>query len=65
MAKLSELFTAQLIAAYYTESATNRVPYLGETLFPARKKNGLDLRWVKTHSGLPVSLNVSSFDAKT
>ena len=65
MAKLSELFTAQLIAAYYTESATKRIPYLGETLFPARKKNGLDLRWVKTHSGLPVSLNVSSFDAKT
>ena len=65
MPKLSELFTAQIIAAYYTEAATNRVPYLGETLFPARKKNGLDLRWVKTHAGLPVSLNISSFDTKT
>ena len=63
--KISELFTAEIIAAYYSEAGTNRVPYLGETLFPARKKTGLDLRWIKSHSGLPVSLLVSNFDAKT
>jgi len=65
MANISELFAANLIAAYYTEAATNRVPYLGETLFPAQKKMGLDLRWIKSHNGLPVSLAASEFDAKT
>ena len=65
MATLSELFSAAVIAAYYTEAGSNRIPYLGEALFPAKKKNGLGLRWIKSHSGLPVSLTVSEFDSKT
>lgn len=65
MANISELFAANLIAAYYDEAATNRVPYLGETLFPAQKKMGLDLKWIKSHGGLPVSLAAASFDSKT
>lgn len=65
MTKISDLFSAAIIAGYYTEAGSNRIPYLGETLFPAAKKNGLDLRWIKSHSGLPVSLAISDFDAKT
>ncbi len=65
MATLSELFAAAVIAAYYTEAGSNRTPYLGEALFPAKKKTGLGLRWIKSHSGLPVSLVASDIDAKT
>ena len=65
MANISELFAANIIAAYYDEAATNRVPYLGETLFPAQKKLGLDLKWIKSHGGLPVSLASAAFDSKT
>ena len=39
--------------------------YFGEGLFPPRKKMGLDLKWIKTHKGLPVSLAPSNFDAKS
>jgi hypothetical protein len=38
------------------------VPYLGLNWFPERKKQGLDLSWIKTHKGLPVSLAPSNFD---
>lgn len=65
MATLAELFAAKVIAAYYTEAGSNRVPYLGEALFPAKKKMGLGLRWIRSHSGLPVSLVASDFDSKT
>ncbi len=52
------------IAANWTEAVSNRVPYLGETLFPAKQKAGLDLSWIKGHKGVPVSLMPSAFDAK-
>lgn len=61
---LSELFTAKTIAAYWTESGSNKTPYLGQGLFPARKKAGLDLSWIKGHKGLPISLAPSNFDVK-
>lgn len=59
-----ELFTPRAIAAHWTEVLSNRIPYLGEGLFPAQKKAGLDLSWLKGHKGLPVSLMPSAFDAK-
>lgn len=65
MAKFTDYITAKLIAAYHDEAGSNRDPYVGELLFPAKKKIGLDLSWIKSHSGLPVSLAVSEFDAKT
>ena len=65
MATFADYINARAIASYYDEAGTNRIPYLGETLFPARKKNGLDLSWIKSHAGLPVSLAASEFDAKT
>ncbi len=61
---ITELFSARSIATQFTEAASNRVPYIGEGLFPARKKLGLDLSWIKGHKGLPVSLAPSNFDAK-
>lgn len=63
--KLSDVFTAEAIALNYTTAASNNVPYLGTGLFPAQKKAGLDLKWLKGHNGLPVSLAPSNFDAKS
>ena len=63
--KLTDVFNAEAIAANYTEVASNAVPYLGTGFFPAQKKAGLDLKWIKGHKGLPVSLMPSTFDAKS
>ena len=63
--KLTEVFNASAIAANYTEVASNAIPYLGTGFFPAQKKAGLDLKWIKGHKGLPVSLMPSTFDAKS
>ena len=63
--RLTEIFTAEAIAANYTEVASNAIPYLGTGFFPAQKKAGLDLKWIKGHKGLPVSLMPSNFDAKS
>lgn len=61
---IRELFTPAAIAANWQEVASNQIPYLGSALFPARKKAGLDLSWIKASKGLPVSLMPSAFDAK-
>ena len=58
------LIGPRVIAANWTEAASNRTPYLGETFFPAKQKAGLDLSWIKGHKGVPVSLMPSAFDAK-
>lgn len=63
--KLSDVFTAEAIALNYTNAASNAIPYLGAGFFPAQKKAGLDLKWIKGHNGLPVSLMPSNFDAKS
>lgn len=63
--RLTEVFSARTIAARWTKDASNRTEYLGEALFPARKKQGLDLKWIRGHKGLPVSLMPSNFDAKS
>lgn len=61
---LRKFFTPAAVAANWTEAASNQIPYLGTGLFPARKKAGLDLSWLKGSKGLPVSLMPSAFDAK-
>lgn len=61
---LNELFTPKAIAAHWEEVYSNQIPYVGTALFPARKKAGLDLAWLKGNKGLPVSLMPSAFDAK-
>lgn len=63
--KLTDIFSADAIALNYTNAASNAIPYLGVGLFPAQKKAGLDLKWIKGHNGLPVSLAPSTFDAKS
>lgn len=63
--RLSDVFTAKAVALNYTNAASNAMPYLGTGFFPAQKKAGLDLKWIKGHNGLPVSLAPSNFDAKS
>lgn len=59
-----DYLTPAAIAARWTEPASNKADYVGLSLFPRRKKAGLDLRWFKGSGGLPVSLMPSTFDAK-
>ena len=59
-----DLIVAKEIAKYNTQAMENSIPYLGSTLFPAKKQLGLDLSWIKGHKGLPVALTPSEFDAK-
>lgn len=60
---IRDVYNAKAIALVQTEVASNRIPYLGEGLFPVKKKMGLDLKWIKTSKGLPVSLSPSNFNA--
>jgi len=64
LTEFRKLVTPKVIAANWTESQSNKIPYLGETFFPSKQKAGLDLKWVKGFKGLPVSLMPSAFDAK-
>ncbi len=59
-----DMVNAKEIATYWTEASENKVPYLGATLFPAKKQLGLDLSWIKGAQGLPVALTPSAFDTK-
>ena len=60
---ITDVFTADLIAAYMTEAFSNRIPYMGAAYFPDKKKMGIDLSWLKSHKGLGVALKPSNFDA--
>lgn len=60
---VNEVVDSKSIALAATENASNNIPYLGLQFFPEEKRAGLDLKWVKTSSGLPVSLAPSNFDA--
>lgn len=60
---VNEVVNSASIALAATEDASNQIPYLGLQWFPEKKKSGLDLKWIKTHKGLPVSLKPSNFDA--
>lgn len=59
-----DLINAAQIGTYYINNPSNAIPYLGATLFPARKQLGLDLSWIKGSNGLPVALQPSAFDTK-
>lgn len=63
--RLRDAYSAKAIAIAHTEVASNKIPYLGSILFPAKKKMGLDLKWIKTSKGLPVSLMPSAFDTRS
>lgn len=61
---IRDIYTAKAVALQRTEAASNRTAYLGRGLFPAKKKAGLDLSWIKSYKGLPVTLMPSTFDTK-
>lgn len=63
MATIFDIVNANEIGDYYQEDAGNRIPFLGEVLFPAARNIGLDLSWIKSAGGVPVSLRPSAFDA--
>lgn len=60
---IKDVINARAIALRSTEVASNNIPYLGLQWFPETKKEGLDLKWIKTSKGLPVILKPSNFDA--
>lgn len=62
-----DYFSATTIAAYYNEllATRNLAPFLGDELFPARKKIGINLSWIKGAKGLSTALSLSKFDAKS
>lgn len=60
---VNEVLDSKSIALSATNDASNDIPYFGLAYFPEVKKAGLDLKWVKTHNGLPVTLKPSNFDA--
>lgn len=62
---IRDAFDAKAVAINRTEAASNKIPYLGSGLFPAKKKMGLDLKWIKTRRGLAVSLKPSNFDSRS
>lgn len=64
MPTIFELVNAQEIGTYFENNPSNKAPYFGATLFPAKKQLGLDLGWIKGANGLPVALTPSEFDAK-
>ena len=41
---ITEIYNPKIIATVHTEVASNKIPYLGEGLFPSQKKTGLDVR---------------------
>lgn len=64
MNNVMDLVSAKALTTYWNETVSNRIPYLGESLFPAKKKMGLDLAWIKGYKGLPIALKPSHFDTK-
>lgn len=61
--RFSDVFTAQALAFRLTEDPTNATPYLGEAFFPAKKKMGIDLKWIKAHKDVDMELAPSTYDA--
>lgn len=57
-----DLVKAPELTSYWEERTQDLPPYLGEELFPADKKLGLRLDWIKGAKGLPVVLKPSAFD---
>lgn len=62
--QVSEIYDSSAVALNRTEVESNRIPYLGLQFFPNKKKMGIDLKWIKIHKGLGISLAPTSFDAK-
>ena len=57
-------FTSDAIAEYWTNDVTNAQAFGSDALFPPHKKAGLDLKWIRGHKGVGISLMPSAFDTK-
>lgn len=62
--KITDVFSAKALAFRVTQNASRLEAYLGLTLFPFKKKLGLDLKWFLGSLGLPISLSPATFDTK-
>ncbi len=62
---IKEVYNSKSVAIVHEKAASNSIAYLGEALFPKKKKASLDLKWIKASKGLPVSLMPSAFDTKS
>lgn len=63
--RLFKMFDAPALAMYWTEvNANMNDPMIGSTFFPAAKRTGLELAWIKGVNNLPVALQPSAFDTK-
>lgn len=63
---LSKAFTARAIGVAWDnyEKTLGLPPYLGRSFFGTQKRMGLDLKWIKGSSGIPVALKAAHFDAQ-
>lgn len=57
-----DLMSSEQLVAYWEVLVQDEAPYPCEELFPADKKRGLNLQWIKGSRGLPVVLKTSAFD---
>lgn len=57
-------FTSDALAEYWTNDVTNAQAFGSDALFPPRKKAGLELKWIRGHKGVGISLMPSAFDTK-
>lgn len=64
MANIYELVTAPILATEWNEKVRERTPFLGESLFPARKQLSTELDTIKGGVQTPKLLNLSAYDAK-
>ena len=53
---LFDYINSQEMAAYIQANPYNKMPYMGETLFPAQKQLGTDIAWLKGSNGLPIAI---------
>ncbi len=57
-----DLMQSQELTAYWETLSQDEAPYPCEELFPADKKRGISLKWIKGSKGLPIVLKTSAFD---
>ena len=61
---LFDYLNASEMAAYIQDKPENKIPYFGESIFPAQKQLGTDISWLKGSNGLPIAIQPSNYDAK-
>ena len=64
MPSIYDFYNVNAIASYWEELHSNTIPFLGASLFPNKRHQGLKLEWIKGYDKLPVALMPSAFDTK-